>query len=192
MADLYVQSFDLALVRNRSLMGRIIRWATRSRGEEPTYANHVGVILNSGEMPTHWHAAAIVEAQKKVVHRPFRALEGRDMVIFRPLTLTQPQQRAIRNELLYHVGHGYAWWKLGVHLYAKLTGHKAPLKWVDTSGSDICSDLVAKAWKRAGLTFGVRAKFATPDDIFDYCVANPQKYERVFAGRMPRANSDTG
>ena len=51
----------------------------------------------------------------------------------------------------------------------------------------ICSWLVAHSYKKIGKDFRVPAGAATPDDIWDFCDKNPDKYRRVRSlGLLPR------
>lgn len=155
-----------------------IRWATRDPGEERTKCNHVGAFVEVGDL----QEAVGVEALWKVRRHPIwpRYANGKSRIgVYRPKNLTPAQRLTIIRYLNNHVGDRYGWWKIGFHLYAKLTGRKKPLRWMAVDQRPICSYLIAKAWAKAGLSFGVKPGTATPDDIMDFCESNPDKYEVV-------------
>ena len=64
-------------------------------------------------------------------------------------------------------------------LMAKLTGQKW---WMDLNvikRLPYCSYLWATWFERYGYDFGVKAKRATPDDMLDFCQANPDKWKCI-------------
>ena len=68
------------------------------------------------------------------------------------------------------LGHFLDWLLLGAYIFRRLT---------QNGDYPICSWLVAHAFDKAGKTFGVHPGAATPDDIWDFVVDNPDKYKRI-------------
>jgi len=168
--------YDIVFTSSDSLLAKAIRWATREEGEGPTKVNHVGVISNiKGDSPT------IIEALRKVrMHSMERYVKnGHKVAVFRPRNLSPLQRLLIRKSLARQVGKGYGYGKLVAHGIARLTRWE----WVRRLGridqEDVCSSLVARAFARAGLSFGVEGREATPDDIWDFCLQHPEHYKAI-------------
>lgn len=177
MKSAYLLPCDVFVTRGRSLFARGIRWATRDKGERPTQVNHVGAIVEAGD----WMDVQCIEALQRVeLHSFARKYAGTDhwAAVYRPTNITTEQQGKVLAYLHNHVGNKYGYGKIGLHLLRRLTGSDFWLRH-QTDRWPICSYLVAKAWKRAGLDFGCDERLATPDDIHDFMLANPEKYQFV-------------
>jgi hypothetical protein len=170
------RAYDLVFTASNSWLGRAIRWFTQDPGEGKTEANHVGMITKGGTRATAW----LVEALWKVRNHALSRYVGRGQVaVFRPTNLTEQQKAAIAEYLAPLVGAKYGWYKLGFHAYARITGKKKVLKYMFLDKRPICSYLIAKAFSEAGLHFGVEPQAATPDDMMDFCIMNPDKYQII-------------
>lgn len=188
MSDLV--ACDVFVSRGPSLMARGIQWATRERGESPTHASHAGVIVSSGP----WRDVYSIEALERVVFHRWgdKYARGHWVEVYRPRNLTDDQRATILHYLHGRVGDRYGYAKIGLHLLRKLTGWEWPLRH-PVDRWPICSYLVARAFREAGLDFGVHEGMATPDDIHDFCARRADLYERVYAappsteqeGKMP-------
>jgi len=173
---------DVVFTRGDTLLGFAIRRFTRDAEEAPTKVNHVGVITEPGTI----HHAQLVEALERVEkHTPY-AKYGRsrkqEVTIFRP-KLTQPQVDTIVSYAEAQVGKKYGYHKLLLHALRRTKARRVIDKWWSRGSLDkypICSYLVARAFSKAGLDFGVSANLATPDDMWDFCVMRPDKYELIF------------
>lgn len=177
MKSAFLLPCDVFVTRGTSFLAKGIRWATRDKRERPTQVNHVGAIVEAGP----WQDVRCIEALERVEHHSFADKyfqSGHWAAVYRPTNLTDEQQGAILAYLHDHVGNQYGYGKIGMHLLRKLTGWDFWLK-RQTDRWPICSYLVAKAWKQAGLDFGCDERLATPDDIHDFMIANPEKYQFV-------------
>jgi len=166
---------DIFFTRGGGWLSKQIRWATRDKSEPHRMVNHVGVFVQDGDFVK----ARGVEALWKVrVTTPAKKHKGSDLAVFR-CELTDEQEAAIISYLYAHRGQRYGWWKIGFHLADKLFKTRWFSRRLRLDSRPICSYLVAKAYAEAGLDFGVSPGSATPDDVWDFCWENPQRYQLV-------------
>jgi len=190
--DILFEPGDIFLTRGSSFTSRAIRFFTRSIGEKRTRINHVGIVVQRGDVKT----AIVVEALYKVMRHKFWSQYGppkKDLIaVYRATNLTAEQIKNIVAEaekqvdkkygVLMIIAHFLDWlfgrmlgWLFGwqfsdIYLFRRLIpGNKYP----------ICSWVVADAFKEAGKDFGVEIGMATPDDIWDFIQNNPGKYKEI-------------
>ena len=187
-----LESGDIFLTKGSSFISRAIRFFTRSIGEKRTRVNHVGIVVQRGDVKT----AIVVEALHKVMRHKLWLQYGpprEDLVaVYRATNLTVEQIKDIVIEAEKHVGKKYGFLMITAHLKDWLLGRI--LGWVfGWQFSDIylfrrlipgnkypiCSWVVADAFKEAGKDFGVEVGMATPDDIWDFIQNNPDKYKEI-------------
>jgi len=190
---------DVILTRSDTWLGKAIRLAERRPGDPAIY-NHVGIVTRSGFVDwdlSHGLQAEMVEALWRVRQGPVWNLYGPPaganrpaVAVYRPLNVPSNDRSAIAGAALDHVGQKYGWWKLLGPLgdsalsFAARRDVRLLRRLLFVDQRPICSYLVAKAYVTRGYGFGVPAGTATPDDIHDYVEANPDKYVKVFAGRI--------
>jgi len=163
-----LESGDIFLTRGCGFFSWAIRCVTRSIGEKRTKVNHVGIVVQRGDIKT----AIVVEAQSRVVCHKLWSRYGppkKDLVaVYRATNLSAEQVKDIVAEAEKHVGKKYGtymiiahfldWLFLGVYFFrCIIPGNKYP----------ICSWVVADAFAKVGKDFGVEVGMATPDDIWD-------------------------
>lgn len=191
MRPIYARAGDVFFTRSNSLLGRAIRWAETDPGEEPTWANHTGVLVESGWIggtadPAYVRAtydpnyseAIVVEALWKTRRGPLK-VNGIEVRVFGPIPdLTPEELDALRAEAATYVGDTYGWWKLLFHLAdrAIFKGRKVLSKTLYVDKRPICSYLAAKVGAVVGLTYGMDPAAATPDEMLDYCESNPDEW----------------
>jgi len=171
---------DIFLTRGCGFISKAIRFITRSIGEKRTKVNHVGLVVQSGDMKT----AIVVEALSKVMRHILWSQYGppkKDCVaVYRATNLTAERVKDIVTEAEKQVGKKYGflmiaahskdWFFLGIYFFRRLIpGNKYP----------ICSWVVADAFAEADKDFGVKVGMATPDDIWDFIQNNPDKYKEI-------------
>jgi hypothetical protein len=135
--------------------------------------------------PGYEDEAIVTEALNHVESKTFASsVRGKTIAVFRPKNVTRPEMDLIVRQ----VGRRYGYHKLVLHLLRKI---KLPGKWAllnlgankwlssKVDRTPICSYIVAEAYAQVGLDFGVKASLATPDDIWDFCVSNPDKYSVI-------------
>ena len=171
-----LRACDIVLTRSETFVGKAIRFLTRRIGEGPTRVNHVGIMVTP---------ALIVEAISTVVRRPLAAAYGppskQSIAVYRPLNLSGEEVVRVLLKANGYVGRSYGYLKIvaqtldwclqGAYVFRRLAG---------MDHYPICSWVVAKAYAAAGKDFGVEAGAATPDDIHDFVVRHPEKYECVW------------
>ena len=171
---------DVFLTRGYSFISRVIRFFTRDAGEKRTRVNHVGVVVEAGEITT----AIVVEALSLVKRHRLWAQYGpprKDGVaVYRVTNLTPDEIEIIVTTAERQVGKKYGYLKIVAHfLDWLLQGAYVFRRLVPDGKYPICSWLVAHAFSEAGKHFDVEPGAATPDDIWDFIVENPDKYTQV-------------
>jgi len=177
---LQLEPADILLARRRSFISRGIRFFTQSIGEPRSEVSHAGIVVKGGTI----EQAEIVEAAGRAKKRHLLPRYGKrskaEVAFYRPLNLSPEQQRAIVLAAEAYVGREYSYFKILLHL----------LDWVlqgayffrRLGGIDdypICSWVVAKAYAKAGKTFGVAPGAASPDDLWDFVTRHPHRYMMV-------------
>jgi hypothetical protein len=180
MNTLELQPGDVLVARGRGFLSTAIRFFTRRIGESRTKVNHVGVIVEGGPLED----AVVVEALWKVVRR--KLVEGygdedaSEVGIFRPINLTEKEIRTVVEAANGYVGRRYGVLKLVAHLADwVLQGAYVFRRITRLDRYPICSWLVACSFDKAGKTFGVAPGAASPDDIWDFCIRETDKYVEV-------------
>lgn len=158
---------DLGFSRSATALGKAIRWFERDRGEPPSEANHVFGFTEPSPSPS------ITEARVKegVVEEdffeayPFENREKIGFAVARAKNLTASDRFAIAAAARSFSGRPYG--KTKILLYALNLG-----KLTFRDKSPVCHWVWAKAYASRGYTFGVPAKIATPDQMFDFVDAS--------------------
>jgi len=171
-----LQACDVVLTRSETFVGKSIRFFTRRIGEGQTRVNHAGIMGTP---------RLIIEALQTVVRRSLTDAYGppskQQIAVYRPLNLTPEEQVKVMLKANSYVGMRYGYVKIvaqaldwalqGAYVFRRMAGmDKYP----------ICSWVVAHAYSAAGKDFGVAAGAATPDDIHDFVIKHPDKYECVW------------
>lgn len=172
------QPGDIFLTKGDSFVSRAIRWFTRDKGESRTEANHVGIIVGMGSSQT----AVVVEALTKVRRRTFKAYRQKstEVAVFRPTNLSNDEIRQVVERAKGYVGADYGYVKLVAHFIDWcLGGVYLARRIVSMDKYPICSWLVAYSYGAVGKDFGVPNWAASPDDIWDFCMENPDKYRLI-------------
>lgn len=178
-AEVELLACDVFLTRGSGFVSRGIRFFTRRFGESRTQVNHVGIIVEPGTL----HSAMGVEALTKVKRHPlgrYAKQQSTGVAVYRPTNLTDDEIAAIVAKADSYVGQDYGWFKIVTHLADwALLGAYVFRRLTDDDRYPICSWVVAYAFAEADKTFGVQPGAASPDDIWDFVTANPDKYTEV-------------
>jgi len=183
---------DIFLTRGCSFISRAIRFFTRSKGEKLTEVNHVGLVVQRGDIKT----AIGVEALSKVMRHTLWFQYGsskKDLVaVYRATNLAEEQVKDIVAEAEKQVGKKYGYCMIVAHFLDWLLGRMLGwlLGWqfsgvylfrqfISGNKYPICSWVVADAFAKVGKDFGVEVGMATPDDIWDFIENNPDKYKEI-------------
>jgi hypothetical protein len=170
---------DIFLTKGNSFVSRAIRFFSRTGGESRTQANHTGLVVGVGD-----HVKApIVEALTTVKRRmmySYSSSKNTQVAVFRPLNVSEEDMAAIVARANGYVGRKYGYLKLVTHLMDYFLGGRYVFRRLTNSDRyPICSWVVACAYSDGGLTFGVEPGAASPDDIWDFCVSHPDKYQMI-------------
>lgn len=174
-----VRAGDLALFKGTSILGKVIRWAQCTGSEAPSWANHVGVIVNDGQLKD----AIIIESLWKTEKRPLLVNHrGDEISIFRFRMLTPEQKYGIVRKMREFVGDTYGWWRLIQHLVDnRIWGGRVVLRWIgkENQNRPICSYSAGLAYEFVDITFGKPAFSLQPDDMDDWCMNNDLPWQPV-------------
>lgn len=173
-----LQPLDVFYTRKPTWMSRAIRWAEQEKGEEKSLTSHVGAIVTAGTIRRVKCIEALSRVRRHSLWKQY-AFDGTEMTIFRPRNISYRHKDKILDGLRRRVGQRYGYSKIGLHLLVKLTGKR---KWLNLTFLDrfpICSYALAIEFGRLGYHFGVSDRKADPDDMLDFSMANPDKWECV-------------
>lgn len=175
---------DIFLTRGNSIISKLIRVFSRTGGESRTMVNHCGLVVDDGNSVS----AVIVEASSKVIRRRFNAYRrssSTQVAVYRPLNVTPEQIATIVAYAESTVGKPYGYHVIVLHWLDWLLNGRYVFRRLTTEHYPICSSVVAEAYSAAGLTFGVAANAASPDDVWDY-VTTSDNYKAVHhLGELP-------
>jgi hypothetical protein len=170
---------DVFFTRGETFISKAIRVCTRSKGEPRTQVNHVGAFVTTGNIGE----AEVIEALSTVKRHTLLDqywVTDDSIAVFRPIGLMEAQCKVIVSKLNQYEGMKYGYSKLVTHLLDwALNGRYVFRRLTNSDRYPICSWVVAQAFSHASLNFGVKPGAATPDDIWDFCMANPDKYTKI-------------
>lgn len=160
---------DIILVESDGFVAWAIRVVSRRKGERPTRANHVAMVVGVPDL--------ILDAQPPRVHvDPLfdtYGAEGERIGIYRYKGLTDAQRLAVAKRALKYDSDTYGFLKIVLHWLGLA-------RWCFIDGFPICSYTVAVPFQEiVGLRFGLDANAAQPDDIDDFIQANGHLFETV-------------
>ena len=167
-SSLQVNPGDIVFTAGRSLLSRLIRWASRGIGETRTHANHVGIITGYGSLLTAQVTEALWRVRTHCLWDRY-AGSGHKVCIVRPLNVQEHELKHISRVARGYTGRKYGWWKIGLHFGDKLLGGAYFFRRIAFIRKyPICSFVVADAYGTQGYDFGCKVGEAQPDDIWDY------------------------
>ncbi|KKN67405.1 hypothetical protein LCGC14_0461480 [marine sediment metagenome] len=158
---------DLVFVRGRGRISRLICWFSRSVGEAPTFASHVGMVLDPERQ-------SLIEALRTVVIRRIDSYRGEAdvMVIRLPHGLLSSERVVMREQAIKYLKHRYGYLKIIVHALDHLLVKDRYVfrRLARLDDYPICSWLVAYVYKRVlNYRFGELPNLVSPDDMLDHC-----------------------
>lgn len=173
---------DIVCVHTKGLISQLIRKFTRSKGEEPTIFNHVGIMV---------HKIHLVEALRRVyVNRLTRYnTPSCEILIARRKGLSENQKAILLDKAFDYVGRDYGFLKIFGHsldcFLTKIFESEISFFRTKVFKMDrypICSWVVAWCYDKIEINFGVEKERCQPDDIADDILQhNRDKYEILFA-----------
>lgn len=179
--NVMIKSGDVFLTRGNAFISKAIRFFTRGIGEKRTKVNHVGVVVEDGDLEN----AVVVEALSKVVQHKLWSQYGLQkktaVAVYRANNLTADEIEIIVKTAKKQVGKKYGWLMIGAHFMDWfLLGAYVFRRFVPGDRYPICSWLVAHSFSEADKHFGVDPGAATPDDIWDFITEkHPELYQEI-------------
>jgi hypothetical protein len=176
---LQVEPCDIFFTRGYGFFSKMIRWDESVWDYNKAKINHVGLIVESGQLLIANGVEALRTVQKHPIYDYYQPKKDM-MAIFRPLGLTDEEKEFILTKGLSYVGAKYGYSKILGHSLDFFTGgHYIFRRLFNSDNYPICSWLVAHAYKAANLNFGCDPGMATPDNIWDFCIDNTLKYQQI-------------
>jgi len=180
MSSIELKPADVLVTRGTGSLAKAIRFFTRGLGEKRTMVNHVGVIVEGGALDEAWVTEALWKVVKRRLVEGYGAEGSSEVGIFRPTNLTEREIQTIVEAANSYVGRKYGVLKLVTHLADwVLQGAYVFRRLTNDDRYPICSWLVACSFAKAGKNFGVAPGAAQPDDIWDFCTTENEKYTKV-------------
>jgi len=175
-----IQPGDIILTYGNSFISKAIRFFSRTIGEKRTKVNHVGLTVVEGSL----ESCIIVEALSKVVKHllwyGYGPKSEDKVAIYRPLNINKSDIDKIVTYANLQVNKKYGYFKIATHLLDWLLfGAYFFRRLTNNKNYPICSWLVAYSYSEVGKHFNVDPGAAQPDDIWDFIIENPDKYELV-------------
>jgi hypothetical protein len=177
---MFLEPCDLIFCESQTPLGRLIRFFSRGWGQPKAKAQHVlGVTVGQ----VIWWAI-VIEALSTVVCRTLSDGYGDGktlLTIYRPLNLTPEEKEAIAHKAESYLGRPYGYLKILAHFGDYFLGGRYFFRRLcRLDNYPICSWVWAEAYAAAGKTFGLPPGEAQPDDMQDFCDANPDKFALIY------------
>ena len=177
----FCQPGDVFFARGTATLGKLIRWAERSKGEDESWANHVGGILTPGYMvPPTDKVTSLAVATESLWHveenvwwKRHKHEQGYSVAVFRPRNYSGNEgvERVLDN-WRRRLGERYGWWRIGTFLGEKLTGGLIPFSKLHVSKTRVvCSNHILIGLEKDGI--GVNnhdPNEIDPDEFLDYSI----------------------
>lgn len=185
--EIQVNLGDILGYHNPGRLGRLIQWATRAWREAPSVLSHCGVFVNEGSLQNVHVVESLVPFGIKYRRFAEAYERGENCYILKPLNITFENRLEIVNHAYESIGKPYGY---GKAIAGGLDGllsrifylHREPVFFRRLFINEVfedCSVLVADCYDKAGLNYGLRDSFVLPDDIWDYALEHPEKYEII-------------
>lgn len=180
MSEIWAEAGDTFFTRSRGWLGRIIRHAeTEIDPDDKAWANHTGVVVESGWVGGEAQPQAIVVEALWHVRRGALRLNGTEVRIFRPIpAYDEAELGRFIAAAEKRVGQDYGWWKLLLIYGKRLTGYPFE-KLFFVKNKPICSisagEVNEEARRRSETWpgFGRPPMEGTPDSMMDFARENP-------------------
>lgn len=165
-AELRLKPADIVLIQSDGFVGWAIRQKSRVKGERPTRANHVALVIAAPDYIMDAQPPRVTVAALMDTYGP----RGDRIGIYRMIDLTDEQRRAIANRALKYDARPYGYGKIVLHWFSQfgfLLGWFN--KFTFSDGYPICSYLVGRPYfEVVNWLFGKPANVVQPDDIDDH------------------------
>lgn len=175
------QPGDIFLTQGTGFLSKAIRLFSRTCGEDRTRVNHVGIIVTPGSVKTCRVIEALHVVRRHSLWKRYGPPKPDRVAVYRPVKLKPEEIDIIVKEANEQVGKTYGYLKLLTHLLDWfLQGAYVFRRLTQNGNYPICSWLVAHAYSKVDMHFGVQPGAAQPDDIWDYVRARPQNFIPIY------------
>ena len=175
--ELIIAPCDIFLIRDENLIGRLVRLFESDPDKSNISVSHTGLFV--GETCGITEAICIETRNVVKLAKFFQEYHNKNklVAIYRPLNLTSLESSLIIRKAQTFVGHKYGYLKILTHfLDYFLNGKVFFRKLCKDDTTPICSWVVARSFEAICLDFGVESYAANPENIYDFCKNNPDKY----------------
>lgn len=180
---------SIFLTSGTAWLSRWIAFFSKHGNESETVATHVGLVTEKGLInQSGFLFGEAMEALKCIIRWPLinRRVDER-FIVFRPVNIGRKDLNDIVNYAKTREGRKYGYKAILFHaldgILGKIFGKDVLYfrkKFIKSWDAKVCSSFVGTIFGKFGYTFGTRrGHFLTPDDIWDFCVENPDKWEFV-------------
>ena len=164
-----LQTGDVIHVQSRGILSKMVRFFSRARKEEPSWASHSAMVLRVGE------EIEIIEALWRTLIRPITAYKGKKsklLVCRKPGGIEEERKQKMIEKAEYYEGKPYGFWEIAFHVLDRLLNNSYVFRrLIKHNDYPICSWLVAYVYDRVlGYHFGAPPNAAQPDDLLDHCI----------------------
>ena len=181
-------------------LAKIIKAASRRKGEEETFAAHTEIVGHGGALlpnndgsittiGTSWPTIKerdLIE-QKGAMVRVYRLLGANNYQMQKMVDELRSKAKAINPEtygtgviIAHALDYGFNW---SIHKVSSRWLDLRPFSTVFFRSKSVCSSLIAKAYsKYHAISFGMRPRVIQPDDIDDFCRDHPANFKLVYEG----------
>lgn len=165
----FLQTGDVIHVQSRGILSKLVRFFSRAKEEEPSWASHSAMVLRVGQQ------IEIIEALIWTVIRPITAYKNNKAMLLvsrKPGGIEPENKEKMIKKAEYYKGKPYGFWEISFHILDRLLNNSYVFRrLIKNNDYPICSWLVAFVYDRVlGYKFGVEPNAAQPDDILDHCV----------------------
>jgi hypothetical protein len=193
----FAQPGDIFFTRGTNTLGRLIRWAERSKGEAESWANHMGGITKPGYLvPPVGRITALATATEALWHvkehtwwTHHKKSVGYAVAVYRPRLFSGDEgvERVVANWRT-RTGNRYGWWRLTTFLGEKLTHGKIPFTKLHFQDARVvCSNHIALGLEDDKIRFNDHdPNELDPDEGMDYCAAHPEEFKFIGWGIVPK------
>lgn len=178
------KSGDIILTAGDAWISKLIRWATRYRGEKRTIKNHVGIGVDD-----KYYVEALWTTKRNKYEDLLK--QNKKLEIWRNVNLDDEEAYILKLKALEYVGSIYGPHKILLHfldaLLEKLFGKNIYLfrRIGFINRFPICSWVVSFVYSEINYSFGIDKRFATPDCIHDYLVKN-NNWKLVYSNHVQK------
>lgn len=180
MSIIKVKKGDIVFVKGNKIVSKAIKFITRSIGEEKTLISHVGIIDSNGTIDDCFLIEALSTVKRNLLSSQYGNETGIEYAIYRCNELMYWQRCSLVEKARSYIGKRYGYLKIVAHALDHLFNNKYVFrKLLKMDDYPICSWLVAHCYEYVGISFGIDANAATPDDIWDYVVSHKDEFEEI-------------